>query len=95
MAWPVAEKLTPPGSRQRAVTLQILCEPFGNFTMEVVAAETFGEIKTKLAGITGIPRHRQRLLLPRWSWYPRLRHDCCTLSWYNIEEYLCIELSSE
>ena len=95
MAWPVAEKLTPPGSWQRVVTLHITCEPFGNFTMEVVAANTFGEIKDKLAQITGIPRHRQRLFLIRWNWYPQLRHDCCTLSWYNIEEWQCIELSSE
>ena len=99
------EKMTPPGSRKRPVQLNFSSEDFGDFVLNVRASESFISIKQKVHDMTGIAPSRQHLLMTRampddpsalladYSWYHDSRHDGKTLSDYNIEHYLDIELT--
>ena len=94
IVWP--EKLTPPGSQQRVVTVHIAAGPLvlgGNFSLNVGATETWSEIKEQLAPLTGAPPDEQRLFVRRWMWWPGWKCDHLTLADQEIQDDLFIELS--
>ena len=85
-------KVTPAGSRRRRVCVYIAFDG-GDFTLDVVASDTFGNVRTKLQGITGIPPDQQTLrIVERDLYVDHPEEDGRTLADYNIEAFVHIEL---
>ena len=95
-----AEKLTPPGSRQRVVQLHIqptgpFVDPWcGNFSVYVGADQTWWHTKNRLSPSTGVPPGLQCLfIIRRWMWWPGSKCDDLTLADREIQAELFIEVS--
>ena len=102
MALPMAsaEKLTPPGSRQRVVQLHIqptgpFVDPWcGNWSVDVGADLTWWAIKNYISHRTGVPPGLQCLfIIRRWMWWPGSKCDDLTLADHDIQGELFIEVS--
>ena len=65
----------------------------GDFALDAVASDTFGNVRTKLQGITGIPPDQQTLrIVERDLYVDHPEEDGRTLADYNIEAFVHIEL---
>ena len=85
-------KVTPAGSRRRRVCVYIAYDG-GDFALDAVASDTFGNVRTKLQGITGIPPDHQTLcIVERDLYVDHPEEDGRTLADYNIEAFVHIEL---
>ena len=86
------EKVTPAGSRRRRVCVYIAYDG-GDFALDAVASDTFGDVRAKLQDIAGIPPDQQTLrIVERDLYVDHPEEDGRTLADYNIEAFVHIEL---
>ena len=87
-------KVTPAGSRRRRVCVYIAYDG-GDFALDAVASDTFGNVRDKLQDITGIPPDQQTLRIVESQCDLYVDHpeeDGRTLADYDIEAFVHIEL---